>query len=92
MNVLSRIIAALVALALTKLGAWLGVEFTDADTQSVTLWLVTALVALYGILHPLVRARLLAWRGKQEAPPIPQHTASVVTPTAKGDPKTVMRP
>ena len=64
MNVISRIIGALVALALTKLGGWLGVEFTDADTQTVTLWLVTAFTVLYGIAHPLLRSWLVRLTGK----------------------------
>lgn len=64
MNVLSRILGALVALALAKLGQWLGVTFTDADVADVTLWMVAVFTALYGLAHPLVRSRIVAWTGK----------------------------
>jgi hypothetical protein len=59
MNVLSRILATLVALALSKLGTALGMEFTEADREAVTLWAVALFTVLYGVAHPIIRTQLV---------------------------------
>ena len=59
MNVLSRILATLVALALTRVGSALGIEFTDADRESVTLWAIAAFTVIYGTFHPIIRTQLV---------------------------------
>lgn len=64
MNVISRILGALVALALAKIGQWLGLEFTETDVQTVTMWMVAGFTVLYGIAHPLIRSRLVALTGR----------------------------
>lgn len=64
MNVISRIIGALVSVALSWIGARLGIEFTEADHQTVTIAAAGLVTLVYGVLHPIIRSRLVAWTGK----------------------------
>lgn len=68
MNVISRIIAVLVASALSWVGLKLGIEFSPEDYANATLWATGALVALYGILHPVIRSQLVRLTGKGARP------------------------
>lgn len=64
MNVIARLIGALVSGLLTWVGIRLGVEFTPEDHAAATTMAVTIGVGLYGLIHPVVRSRLVAWTGK----------------------------
>lgn len=59
MNVLSRIIGALVTSLLTWIGLRLGLTFSPEDHAALTALVVGLVVSIYGIVHPLVRSWLV---------------------------------